>query len=193
VPAASWDVQTAIQWSCWKLAELTAKTTLLQVNMERSWHLLFEETAKVWLPLVSMHWKVECSMSWLRAAYLQLVPLSSLYSSLYPDVTHVINYPRPPPIFLHYKQLNTGWGPGNNSKSAPVHSKLVKEEKGMNFHSSHKNQSWVCTKMFVQMQLTNWEYTSSQHRKWVKEQIFTYTKIKSWLCTNMFIKRQLTL
>jgi len=66
----------AVEWPRLKLAELTAKTTLLQVNMERSWHLLFEETAKAWLPLVSVQLMVEHSMSRLLSAYLWLVKSS---------------------------------------------------------------------------------------------------------------------
>ena len=40
---------------------------------------------------------------------------------------------------------------------------------GMNFHSSHKTQSSVCTNMFIQRQFTHYECTSSQHNKWVNE------------------------
>jgi len=39
--------------------------------------------------------------------------LSSLYPSLYPDITtHVINYPRPPPIFHTISNVKLGWGLG---------------------------------------------------------------------------------
>ena len=56
-----------------KTGRIDSQNNPLQVNMERSWHLLFEETAKAWLPSLSVQLTVECSMSWLRAAYLRLV------------------------------------------------------------------------------------------------------------------------
>ena len=59
--AASWDVQMAVQiMTSLKTGQIE---TLLQVSMEHSWHLLFEETAKVWLLLVSVQLTVERSMS----------------------------------------------------------------------------------------------------------------------------------
>jgi len=50
--------------------------------MEHSLHLLFEETAKVWLPLVSVQPMVERSMSWLRTAYLLFFNLRPIKFSL---------------------------------------------------------------------------------------------------------------
>ena len=51
-----------------------------------------------------------------RSAYAQLSPL---YPSLYPYVTHVINYPRPSPAFPYCKRRKAGRGLGtrlaNNS------------------------------------------------------------------------------
>ena len=44
-----------------------------------------------------------------RSAYAQLSPL---YPSLYPYVTHVINYSRPSPTFPYWKRRNAGWGLG---------------------------------------------------------------------------------
>jgi len=60
--------------------------------MEHSWHLLFKETAKAWLPSVSVQLAVERSMSRLCTAYLWLVnPRSNTFSR------------------------NTGRGPGNEA------------------------------------------------------------------------------
>ena len=44
-----------------------------------------------------------------RSAYAQLSPL---YPSLYPYVTHVINYSRPPPAFPYWKRRKAGRGLG---------------------------------------------------------------------------------
>jgi len=88
-----------------------AKTILLQVNMKRSWHLLFEETTKVWLPSVSLQLTVECSMSRLRAAYLWLVNRRSIKLSL--PFSLVINYPK---LNYYCKRWKAGWGSGNEAR-----------------------------------------------------------------------------
>ena len=54
------------------------------------------------------------------------------------------------------------------------------------------NTKWVCTNMFIEWQLTDWEWTSSQHSKWTKEkQTFTQHKInveyaqRHWFKSNL--------
>jgi len=51
------------------------------------------------------------------------------------------------------------------------------------------NTKWVCTNMFIEWQLTvSWEYTSSQHSKWVKKgdkRRNEFSINTKWVCTNM--------
>ena len=65
---------------------------------------------------------------------------------------------------------------------------VTEAKEGMNSHSSHNIQSWVCTNMFIERQLTDWEYTSSHHRKWEKRSLllnyYLSHKIQSWVYTH---------
>jgi len=93
-------------------------TTLLQVNMECSWHLLFEETAKVWLLSVFGQLTVELSMSRLHTAYLRLVnPRSIKFSPPFCLPWHYSNdkLSQASPIFLYCKWRKAGRGPGNEA------------------------------------------------------------------------------
>ena len=64
-----------------------------------------------------------CAWAHRRSAYAQLSPL---YPSLYPYVTHVINYSRPSPAFLYWKRRKAGRGLGTRLVvySIQVYSKL---------------------------------------------------------------------
>ena len=48
-----------------------------------------------------------------RCKFMYMYPRS--IGSLYPDFTHMINYPRPSPLFPYYKRRKTGQWPGNEA------------------------------------------------------------------------------
>ena len=99
-------------------ALLNAKAPLLKFSLS----LLFEKNCQNGLLLKNSYVYCQLSVNYVRghvarSAYAQLSPL---YPSLYPYVTHVMNYSRPSPAFPYWKRRKAGRGLGTRLLSVHV-------------------------------------------------------------------------
>ena len=111
VLAASWDIQMAVQWPHWKLSELTAQTTLLQVNMEHSWHLQFEETESV--ATTGLHAANGRALNEPASCCIFVVSQPTFNLSFIPWRHSSDKLPQASPDFPYCMQWKTGQRPGN--------------------------------------------------------------------------------